>query len=60
MANNKNALVLSAIALVKVGEKLEHAKIHLKKLVEQGFPYESEEMMAALYQFSLKRFHTFL
>ena len=48
MSNKKNELVLSAIALVQVGEVLEAAKGKLKTLVEQGVPYESEEMKAAL------------
>ena len=48
MKNRKNELVLSAIALVKAGEALEGAKAKLRKLVEQGVPYESEEMKIAL------------
>ena len=48
MKNRKNELVLSAIALVKAGEALEDAKAKLKRLVEQGVPYESEEMKIAL------------
>ena len=48
MKNRKNDLVLSAIALVKAGEALEDAKGKLRKLVEQGVPYESEEMKIAL------------
>ena len=42
MKNNKNELLLSAIALVKAGEALEAAKGQLRKLVDQGMPYESE------------------
>lgn len=48
MKNRKNELVLSAIALVKTGEALEAAKDKLKKLVDQGVPYESEDMKRAL------------
>ena len=48
MKNRTNVLVLSAIALVKVGEAVEAAKGKLKQLVDQGVAYESEEMKAAL------------
>ncbi len=48
MKNRKNELVLSAIALVKAGEALEDAKAKLRRLVEQGVSYESEEMKIAL------------
>ena len=48
MKNKKNDLVLSAITLVRVGEALDEAKGKLRKLVEQGVPYESEEMKMAL------------
>ena len=48
MKNKKNELVLSAITLVRVGEALEEAKGKLRKLVEQGVFYESEEMKKAL------------
>ena len=48
MKNRKNEMVLSAIALVKAGEALEDAKAKLRSLVEQGVPYESEEMKTAL------------
>ena len=48
MKNRTNELVLSAIALVKVGEAVEAAKGKLKQLVDQGVAYESEEMKAAL------------
>ena len=48
MSNKKNELVLSAIALVKVGEAVEAAKGKLKQLVDQGVAYESEKMKAAL------------
>ena len=48
MKNKKNELVLSAITLVRVGEALEEAKGKLKQLVDQGVPYESEEMKKAL------------
>ena len=48
MKNRKNDLVLSAIALVKVGEALDAAKGKLRKMVDQGVPYEFEEMKMAL------------
>ena len=48
MSNKKNELVLSSIALVKVGEAVEAAKGKLKQLVDQGVAYESQEMKAAL------------
>ena len=48
MKNRKNELVLSALNLVRVGEVLEEAKGKLRKLVEQGVSYESEEMKKAL------------
>ena len=48
MKNRKNELVLSAIALVKAGEALEGAKAKLRRLVDQGVSYESEEMKMAL------------
>lgn len=48
MKNRKNEMVLSAIALVKAGEALEDAKGKLRRLVEQGVSYESEEMKIAL------------
>ncbi len=48
MKNRKNDLVLSAIALVRAGEALEEAKGKLRKLVDQGVPYESEEMKHTL------------
>ena len=51
MANKKNDLVLSAIALVKIGEAVEAAKDQLRRLVEQGVPYESEEMRKALEEY---------
>ena len=48
MKNKKNELVLSALNLVRVGEALEEAKGKLKKLVDQGVSYESDEMKKAL------------
>ena len=47
MNNRKNELVLSALDLVRVGEALEEAKRKLRMLVEQGVPYESEEVKKA-------------
>ena len=51
MAKKKNDLVLSAIALVKIGEAMEAVKDQLRRLVEQGVPYESEEMRKALEEY---------
>ena len=48
MKNKKNELVLSALNLVRAGEALEEAKGKLKQLVDQGVPYEPEEMKKAL------------
>ena len=51
MKNRKNELVLSAIGLVKAGEALEDAKAKLRRLVDQGVSYESEEMKIALEEY---------
>lgn len=48
MKNQKSELVLTAIALAKLGEELETARAELKRLAESGVPYESPEMNAAL------------
>ena len=48
MKNRGKGIVLSAIQLVKLGEELEAAKAELKRLVESGAAYESEEMKTAL------------
>ncbi len=46
--NNRAETVLSAIRLVKLGEELEAARAELKRLVESGAAWESEEMKTAL------------
>jgi hypothetical protein len=48
MRNKKNELVLSAISLVQIGERLEKSKEKLGVLVARGIPYESEKMKEAL------------
>lgn len=48
MKNRERETVLSAMQLVKLGEELEAAKAELKRLVESGVAYESEEMKIAL------------
>ena len=51
MKDKKAALVLSAIELTSVGEKMEAAREKLKQLADAGTPYESEEMKKALREF---------
>ena len=47
----KNEMVLTAIALVQIGEQLEKSREKLRMLVTQGVSYESEEMKEALQDF---------
>ena len=47
----KNELVLTAIALVQIGEQLEKSREKLRMMVAQGVSYESEEMKEALQDF---------
>ena len=47
----KNELVLTAIALVQIGERLEKSREKLRMMVAQGVSYESEEMKEALQDF---------
>lgn len=51
MKDKKAALVLSAIELTSLGEKLETAREKLKQLADAGTPYESEEIKNALQDF---------
>ena len=51
MRNKKNELVLSAISLVQIGERLEKTKERLGELVARGIPYESEKMKEALEEY---------
>ncbi|MBP3412020.1 MAG: hypothetical protein J6K89_02050 [Oscillospiraceae bacterium] len=48
MEKNKRELIGSAIELVKIGKKLEDSRNRMKTLVEQGVPYDSEDMRTAL------------
>ncbi len=48
MEKNKRELIGSAIELVKIGKKLEDSRNRMKALVEQGVPYDSEDMRTAL------------
>lgn len=44
----KKQLVLSAMELVQIGERLEKARADLKRLAESGVPTASDEMKEAL------------
>lgn len=46
--NSKNQLVLSALELTRLGEALEYSRNRLAALVNDGEPYASEKMKAAL------------
>ncbi len=48
MSEIKKRLVLSAMELVQVGERLENARADLKRLAESGVPTASDEMKEAL------------
>ena len=48
MKKRKKTLVLSAIELIQLGKRLEKARGELRRLVERGMPYESDEMKEAL------------
>lgn len=48
MKEIKKLLVLSAMELVRVGERLEKARADLKRLSESGVPTASDEMKEAL------------
>lgn len=48
MKNRESRLVLVAIELIKVGERLDHARNELKLLVENGSSYQSGEIKDAL------------
>ncbi len=47
----KDILLRSAARLYSLGIEVESAREHLRKLVEQGVPYESPEMRKALEEF---------
>lgn len=48
----KDLLLKSAARLYSIGVDLEMARDKLKKLVEQGVPYDSKEMKDAYREFS--------
>lgn len=52
MDSRKDLLLASAARLYSLGVDLEAARERLRKLVEQGFPYDSEEMRAAYQEFT--------
>lgn len=51
MENDKDLLITSAARLYSIGIDLESARDQLRKLVEQGVPYDSGEMKQAVQDF---------
>ena len=51
MENEKDLLIASAARLYSMGIDLEAARDRLRQLVEQGAPYNSEEMKQAVQDF---------
>ena len=51
MDNEKDLLIASAARLYSMGIDLEAARDRLRQLVEQGVPYNSEEMKQAVSDF---------
>ena len=51
MDNNKDLLIASAARLYSMGIDLEAARDQLRLLVEQGVPYNSDEMKQAVQDF---------
>ena len=51
MDNRKDLLLTSAARLYSMGVDLETARAKLKELVEQGVPYDSDEMKQAYQDF---------
>lgn len=51
MDNEKDFLIASAARLYSIGIDLEAARDRLRRLVEQGVPYNSEEMKQAVQDF---------
>ena len=49
--NNKDLLIASAARLYSMGIELEAARDRLRQLVEQGVPYNSDEMKQAVQDF---------
>ena len=52
MDERKDLLLRSSARLYSVGMDLEGARERLKRLVEQGVPYDSDEMMQAYQEFN--------
>ena len=51
MDNEKDLLIASAVRLYSMGIDLEAARDRLRQLVEQGVPYNSDEMKQAVLDF---------
>ena len=51
MDNKKDLLIASAARLYSMGIDLEAARDRLRQLVEQGVPYNSDEMKQAVLNF---------
>ena len=51
MDNEKDLLIASAARLYSIGIDLEAARDRLRQLVEQGVPYNSEEMKQTVQDF---------
>ena len=51
MDNEKDLLIASAARLYSMGVDLEAARDQLRQLVEQGVPYNSDEMKQAVQDF---------
>ena len=51
MDNEKDLLIASAARLYSMGIDLEAARDRLRQLVEQGVPYNSDEMKQAVQDF---------
>ena len=51
MDNEKDLLIASAARLYSMGIDLEAARDRLRQLVEQGVPYNSDEMKQAVLDF---------
>jgi len=51
MDNEKDLLIASAARLYSMGIDLEAARDRLRQLVEQGVPYNSDEMRQAVQDF---------
>jgi len=51
MDNEKDLLIASAARLYSMGIDLEAARERLRRLVEQGVPYSSDEMRQAVQDF---------